>query len=998
VSPRRAAEGLSDILPPALVAPLAAHLVRLPDPEGAVRLARRLAAAGALPTDPSRLHALMTLGGCSPYLGGLLHERPDLLDALPTGGPGRGLPTREDLEEELARSRYRDSATDVPTILRRFKEREYLRIALADLLRTADLAAVTRALSLLADVLIDSAVTAAAAALEARHGRPTFRNERGEVEASEFAVLGLGKLGGEELNYSSDIDIIYLFARDGETRGVGAAGAGAISNREFFTRLAADVTRLIGGTGSEGEIFRIDLNLRPGGRDGDLVISESAAVAYYRGWAEPWERQALIKVRPVGGSAALGRRFAEAVEPLVYSPTPDPYLAVEMVAMKDRIDGRLSEQGHSERDVKLGRGGIRELEFGVQALQLQRGGADRWLRQGNTLLALHRLADRGLVGFAEYAALAEAYVFLRDVEHRLQLWQNRQTALLPTDPAALRGLARNLWLVAPPRDDEPAALAVALERHRGAVRAFYDSALGRASQVAIAEDTSDLLLDRLDDTALLGRLRRLDLPGAEGLLKPVQNLRRLLQPARLSPDLTRALRRAGPLLVQAAAGSSNPRRALLNLETLLSAMLPDPEGLLRLLAHREILTPAVRLLGRSDLLTGLLVRQPEILRALEDRGRLVRAADPDEERARLIEAAEAPGEPGARAAELRRRHQAALAATALRDINRLASVREVVKSLSHLADGAVEAALRLARDEAGGLGPGTRLAVIGLGRLGYRELDYGSDLDLLFVHETEGDDQAARRARASDLCAGVVRILSTHSRDGQIYRVDLRLRPSGSKGDLVASPRALADYFTRGADVWEMQSFLKARPVAGDRALGEQVVGDIERLILTRAAAIPEAELVSTVRDMRERLTAAGRPDPEARRPKLGRGGLADIDFAIEYLQLRHGVTGPRDKDTLRLLTHLASAHLLGEEEMRAFYEGYLFLRALDHEMRLLGGAPADALPADPRRLQEIASALPEFTDAPESRAALYQAWDLRTAAVRRAFDTVVTIPGFSAR
>jgi glutamate-ammonia-ligase adenylyltransferase len=722
VTQGRAVAGLSAILPPGLVAALAAHLERLPDPEGAVRLAQRLAAGGALPGDPGRLHALLTLGGCSPYLGGLLHERPGLLDALPTGGPGRGLPAREDLDEDLARSRLRDSATDIPTILRRFKEREVLRIALADLLRSADLAAVTRALSLVADVLIDSAVRAAASALDARHGRPTYRNERGELEDSEFAVLGLGKLGGEELNYSSDIDIVYLFSRDGETGGVGSRAAGAISNREYFTRLATEVTRMIGGGGADGGIFRIDLNLRPGGRDGDLVISEAAAVAYYRGWSESWERQALIKARPVAGDPALGRRFVEAVEGLVYRANPDPYLAVEMVAMKDRMDRRLSEQGHSERDVKLGRGGIRELEFAVQALQLQRGGGDAWLRQGNTLLALHRLADRGLVGFAEYAALAEAYVFLRDVEHRLQLRENRQTALLPAHRDGLRSLARSLWLAAPPRDDEVAALDDALDRHRSVVRAFYDSVLGRAAQVAIADDTSDLLLDRLDDAALLERLRPLCPAAAESLLKPVQNLRRLLQPARLAPDLARALRRAGPLLIQAAVESSNPRRALLNLETLLSAMLADPEGLCRLLTHREILTPTVRLLGRSDLLTGLLVRQPEILKALEDRGRIVRAPDPGEDSARLLEVVDAPGDPKTRAAELRRRHQAALAGTALRDINRLGSVREVVKSLSDLADGAVEAALRLARQEAGAAAGG-RLAVLGLGGLGYRELD-----------------------------------------------------------------------------------------------------------------------------------------------------------------------------------------------------------------------------------------------------------------------------------
>src|SRR5207245_2529636 len=203
------------------------------------------------------------------------------------------------------------------------------------------------------------------------------------------------------------------------------------TNREFFTRLATEVTRLIAGHGPEGRVFRVDLALRPGGRDGDIVMSAGAAAAYYRNWAESWERQALIKARPAAGDLELGRRFVEAIEPTVYSPRPDPYLALEIGAMKDRIDARLSAEGRAETDIKLGRGGIREIEFAVQALQLKHGGADPWLRQGNTLLALHRLADKAYIGYEEYASLTRAYTFLRDLEHRLQLGHDRQTATLP---------------------------------------------------------------------------------------------------------------------------------------------------------------------------------------------------------------------------------------------------------------------------------------------------------------------------------------------------------------------------------------------------------------------------------------------------------------------------------------------------------------------------------------------------------------------------------------
>jgi glutamate-ammonia-ligase adenylyltransferase len=915
-------------------------------------------------------------------------RHPDVLEAVRAADPSGVLPSRDDLEQELARFQFRHSESEPSLVLRRFKQQALLRIALADLLRTADLAAVTRALSVLADVLLDKAVRTAKAPLEERHGRPTFRSDRGEVEESGFAVIALGKLGGEELNYSSDIDILYLFARDGETSGTGE-GRSVVSNREFFTRLAAEVTRLIGGREAEGEVFRVDLNLRPGGRDGDLVMSVGATVAYYRNWAQAWERQALLKARPAAGDLDLGRRFVAEVEPLVYAAHPDPYVAVEIGAMKDRIDAQLSEAGLSERDLKLGRGGIRELEFAVQALQLQRGGADPWMRQGNTLLALHRAAERGLVGFAEYATLAEAYGFLRDLEHRVQIAENRQTALLPADLAGCRSLARALWLTSPPREDEAQALADALERHRTSVRSFYDSVIGRSAQVAIQDDTTDVLLDRLDDAALVERLRRTKLPDPEAMLRPVQALRRLLQPARLSAELSHALRRAGPLLLRAALESANPRRALAHLEKVFSSLLADPESLRRVLEHREVLPPIVRMLGRSDLLAGLLIRQPQILTSMEDRARFVRPPDPADLRDHLAEAVLSEEDLRGRSAELRRRHQAALATIVVRDMNRQATVREVVKGLSSLADAAVEAALGLARSGETGSAP-IPIAVLGLGRLGYREIDYGSDLDLVFVVDPEGEDTPSARARASRLCETVVRILSTLSRDGQLYRVDLRLRPSGSKGELVTSPAGLLAYFDSEADVWEMQSFLKARAVAGDASLGARVVRQVERRILERAAALPHADLAQAVRDMRRRLADAAEKGASSWSLKHGPGGLADIDFIIEYLQLRHGIPGPEDKDSLRLLTHLHERGHLDTPSLHALYEGYLYLRSIDHARRLIHGAPSGPMPSDPGRLREVAREVEPPDDPDRALADLRRHLEEQMSSVRRTYDALL--------
>ncbi|MFQ5876123.1 MAG: hypothetical protein ACE5JH_00295 [Acidobacteriota bacterium] len=983
---------LSALLPDDLGARFAGQVERLPDPGGALQSLRSFIGAHGGPPDRGVLHDFLTLAGFSPYLGGLLVRHPGFLDVLASGGPSRGPRTREDLEEDLARFQLLNADLGASNVLRRFKQREYLRIALADALGTADLSAITRALSLLADVLLEKAIRLARVPLEARYGRPTSRDHRGRLEEDVFVVIGLGKLGGEELNYSSDIDLIYLFSRDGETTGAGGAGGGSITNREFFTRLATGVTRLIAGGGPEGQAFRVDLGLRPGGRDGDLVTTLQAAVSYYRSWAEPWELQALVKARPVAGDLTLGRRFISGIGPLVYVAEPDPYRTLEIAAMKDRIDARLSAEGRSETDVKLGRGGIRELEFAVQALQLRHGGHDPWLRQGNTLLALHRLAEKGFLGLEDYSRLCQAYVFLRNLEHRLQLGRNRQTSGLPAAPRDLEILARRMgFRDAPPGSGLAAGrLALALETHRTAVRGFYDSVFGQAAQPEIGEASPHPWIDRLDEAGLKKQLRRAGLDDPETVIRPVQMIRRRLQPA-ASPAIRRALRKTGMLLLRAAARTHNPRRSLTNLERLIASLAADPDGLLAFLSRREILGPTVRLLGRSDLLASLLIRRPGILRSLEDRASVLRSPGADEYRERMLGAVHDPeGGARGRAARLRRRHQDALALIALRDTNRQATLREVLKCLSNLADATLQAVVLLEAEAMRGgahQGPaGLKLAVLGLGRLGYREMDYGSDLDLIFVRDEGGAEAAGARSAAHRWAEGIVRTLSTLSQDGQLYQVDLRLRPSGSEGELVSSVEGLREYFRESAEVWELQSFLKARPVGGDPELGARAVAEVHSVILERGRRLGPAGLAAAVESMRERLI---REPARKDGVKIGEGGLLDIHFVIDYLRLRHSVSDPDDKDTLRLLSHLGRLGHLAEEPMRVLYEAYLFLRALEHAMRLLYDRPLARLPGDPVRLRELALDL-GIGEGRSPERELLEAFRGHTSRVRGLFEAIL--------
>ncbi|MFQ5962578.1 MAG: glutamate-ammonia-ligase adenylyltransferase, partial [Candidatus Methylomirabilales bacterium] len=425
-----------------LVPGLLETVANIPDPDMALNNLERFAGVvidrgflfALLRDHRKSLDLLLTIFGSSQYLSDVLIRYPQLFEWLLEPGVLRWPMRKVDLARELATTTDRPSSVERKwEALRRFKMREILRIGLQDLLGNQDLPGITQELSQLADVTLQKAYEISHAELTQRFGTPQVVGATGEARECHFCVIGMGKLGGEELNYSSDIDILFVYEAEGETMGVPGPGRirdARISNHQYFAKLAETIVKAIGTVTSDGSVFRVDTRLRPGGSQGDLCLSLRSYEIYYESWGQTWERQALIKARPVAGDEALGRKFLEMVTPFVYRKYMDQTAIQEVRAMKERIEQSLRHDRKLHRDVKRGYGGIREIEFTVQAFQLLHGGRDPWIRGANTLRTLHRLAARRYLSDEECEALVRAYVFLRTVEHRLQILHNLQTHTL----------------------------------------------------------------------------------------------------------------------------------------------------------------------------------------------------------------------------------------------------------------------------------------------------------------------------------------------------------------------------------------------------------------------------------------------------------------------------------------------------------------------------------------------------------------------------------------
>ncbi|WP_437638048.1 bifunctional [glutamate--ammonia ligase]-adenylyl-L-tyrosine phosphorylase/[glutamate--ammonia-ligase] adenylyltransferase [Sorangium sp. So ce854] len=993
-----------------------------------------------------------------PAIGAVIEANPDIAERL----AAEGHQTARDRATYLARIRARigdvSDADRVRRELRRVARDERIRVALRELLPPsaggADIDVTARELTALAEATIEVALAEAVSAVTARFGEP--RTATGA--RSKFVVLGMGKLGGDELNAGSDVDLIYLYDTDEGQVGPSGDRTVSVTLHDFWARVARRLTSTLEEVTEDGFVWRVDLRLRPEGRSGPLVNSLAAAERYYESFGRLWERAALLRAREIAGDLDFGAEALGVLAPFVWRRRVDPQLAVDMIELVERARTELSHD--AARDLKLGPGGIREAEFFVQALQLIWGGREPRARAQSMLDGLRRLRTLGYVTDREGRELVEGYLALRRAEHAVQSATGVQTHLLPEGEAEMERLARTL------RFKDAAAFLADIEQRRSRIKARLLSLLPKGSSRPSRWIEAMAALDRGDRDAFAEALAKhavLVLGGPTGEPEPAAST------ATADAAAAAGAGAAAELAAQPGAAPIEPgthaslaarfrdvaddlfelsrhpdgllgarsREASSSLaETLLAAVVDaaDPEQAARFLRlcfsrirHSSVyarmlgddpraLRRLVEALGSSAFIGDAMVRYPELVDVvLFARG----APGPDVIRhtieESLSEAAPDDDPEEALIAALRRAKARVTIEVGLADLSGEVGTREATLALSDLADASLEAATRFALGTPAGE-PVRGLAVIAMGKLGGREIGYGSDLDVFFLFDParapSGDrvpasdpgTYYARRARQ------IIRLISMSHAAGPGYELDTRLRPSGSQGLLVTSLDSFARYHGirragaapaepdsspgarhMGAAVWERLALIRARAAAGDPELGAEAIA------IAHEAAYLQADDFDRIADeihrLRLRMERELSHERRGRRDfKLGRGGLVDIEFAVQLLQMRHGADPRvRTTETLTAIEALESAGYLSPKHAEVFRDGHAFLRKLEQRIRIVH---ADAS----QLLEENAPGVPLLArrtgirgrTAAEAARELLARYGAITGRVRAAYDAIV--------
>jgi glutamate-ammonia-ligase adenylyltransferase len=951
--PERARRTLAEVesaLHPETRRVLESLLSQSPDPDTVLHsLERYLSVAGPRALEDgaglllrgSRLHALLAIFGYSRFLSDTLFHHPALLEWVLTEADLYRVLSVEEMRSRLGP--FRPEEMDRPAValeLARFKRQHLLRIMLRDVLGVATLGEVTLELSHLADVILDAAWERVHEELTALHGRPMLAGP-GAARECEFSLLALGKLGGQELNYSSDIDLLYLFSGTGETE-----GPKKITNKEFFIKTANQLTDVLSSNTTEGLCYRVDLRLRPEGALGEVAISLAGAKDYYQRRARDWELQMLIKARVAGGSRALGREFLEFAEPLIYKTTTD-FSAVESVSeTRERIHEKLRRRSPGGINVKLNYGGIRDIEFLVQCLQRLYGGRDPWVRHGGTLFALHRLRDKGYITSRDYARLNSAYQFLRTLEHRLQLENDRQTHTLPSDPEGRETLARKMaFSSAPEAGDIARFLVEETQRHFREVTEIYERVIhGHGPPPA---------------------------PGSEGA--PLFQLE-MVNPEQ-TPELSmqaqlRYLERRAPEFGAriAAAPVKRGRRLF---EHFWGQILSAPDLLAELEQKPELVDLAADLFEHSPFFAEWLIRNPEEVNELlevaefESSDQQPRLFDLEGEGQRSREHPElehliqTQAPVSVKSSWLRRFYRRQMLRIQTESICRRSPIFATLEQTTELGDWVVAAAYRIALDETRRAHPavsGSPMHVVALGRLGMREFDLGSDADLVFILPEDAQGDRPFWIRVAER---TIDLLASYTGEGLLFSVDTRLRPMGREGELVQTEGRYKKYFAEQAQAWEAITYMKTRCVAGDIERGTAFLHDLQNVDWRRYGQ--SGSLAALLIDMRHKLEKEQGP---AQPLKAGCGGYYDIDFMLMYLRLRGAGIFYRSLNTPERIEVIERMGLLSREDADFLRSAAVFYRALDHGLRVMTGRSQAALPRATSQAEILRELLRRWTPA----------------------------------
>jgi [glutamine synthetase] adenylyltransferase / [glutamine synthetase]-adenylyl-L-tyrosine phosphorylase len=883
-----------------------------------------------LAADPGLRGRLLSVLGSSVALGEHLVRHPAHWSTLATGDQAAtARPTEEAVRHELVEAVAGRSGDDALDALRVAYRRHLLALAARDLSGAVPLDDVAGELADLAGATLEAALAVARSELPSDH------------EPCRLCVIALGKCGGRELNYVSDVDVVFVAEPvDGGDEKAALATA---------TRLAGAVMRACSASTAEGTIWPVDANLRPEGRAGALVRTLASHLAYYERWAQTWEFQALLKARPVAGDLDLGDDYVQALAPLVWNAAQRPGFVDDARAMRRRVVDAIPAR-EAARELKLGPGGLRDVEFSVQLLQLVHGRTDIFVRSPTTLVALEQLSTLGYVGRGDAAELDHAYRFLRTLEHRIQLYRLRRTHLVPSDPAELRRIARSMGYRVDPAEE----LVAEWGRHAREVRRLHEKLFYRPLLNAVARlEPGQVRLTREAATA------RLEALGYQDTDSALRNLEALTSGVSRRAAIQRTLL---PVLLGWFAESPDPDAGLLGFRQVSDA-LGTTHWYLGLLRDAGAAAERLaRVLGSSRYATDLLLRAPEAVALLADDNEL--APRPDGTLAGEMRVATTRhDDPSDAVRTLRALRRRELFRTSVADVLDLVDVDQVGRALTAITSATLGAALDAAvrAVEADTERPlATRLAVIGMGRLGGTEMGYGSDADVLFVHDPV--DEADERTATDDAHAAfgeLRRLLAIPGPDPRLV-VDADLRPEGRQGPLVRTLASFEAYYERWAQIWESQALLRARPVAGDPDLGTDFVRLVDPLRYPQRG-LTDADL-REIRRIKARVEAERMPrgqDP-ALNTKLGRGGLADVEWTVQLLQLRYAaeVPGLRTTRTLDALEAALVAGLVEADAAEILAEAWTLASRVRGAVVLVRGKNSDTLPRDTRELAAVGRVL----------------------------------------
>jgi glutamate-ammonia-ligase adenylyltransferase len=764
----------------------------------------------------------------------------------------------------------------------RWKQLELLRIAARDLTGLDPLERVVAGLSGLGERVLQRAVE--------------------EAGTDGLAVIGMGKLGGRELNYASDVDVMLVGEGDG--------------------RRVMDVARTC---------FRVDADLRPEGRDGPLVRSLGSYEAYWDRWARPWEFQALLKGRPVAGDKDLGAAFEQAAAQRLWTRPFGADDLREVRALKARTEGEIARKGLSDRELKRGPGGIRDVEFSVQLLQLVHGRHDPSLRRRDTLGTLHEMGRAGYVDPADADAMTAAYRFLRTVEHRLQLVEGEQVHALPVDREARTRLARVLGH----RDRADAGaleqFEAELRRHQATARSIHQRLFFRPLLEAFSDERAALPPDAAEI--------RLGAFGFRDADRTRQALRELTSGFSRT---SRLMQQMLPLLLEWLSESPDPDLGLLGLRALADRAHAAAPLVATFRESPEAARRLSLLLGTSRMFIEGFERQPELIGDLADDA--LASADRPALLERALNATAWRTEPEQQARALQRFRRTETVRSAVRDVLGLDDVQETAGALTALAEVTLEAALAA-------VDPQVPMAVIAMGRFGGAELSYASDLDVLLAYEASNNADVAAAERSAEV---LMRFMQGETPANRVWLLDADLRPEGKQGPLARSLDGYRTYYERWAQTWERQALVRARPAAGDDAVGRRFMELVDRFVWTPPLT---GDHVREIRRMKARIERERIPagdDPQFHL-KLGRGSLSDVEWTAQLLQLQHGV---RSTGTMSAVRALVDAGVLDPADAEVLAASYRFCERTRNRWFLVKGAPGDALPTQADQLGKLARSL----------------------------------------